>query len=61
MNPLIIQVIEELRCEIERLRAADEAARKRSPSIDPQAAQNIELQSTIKHLREDNKSKNIKS
>ncbi|CAL4061602.1 unnamed protein product, partial [Meganyctiphanes norvegica] len=50
------KVIEELRCEIERLRAADEAARKRSPSIDPQAAQNIELQSTIKQLREENKS-----
>ncbi|XP_066980531.1 rab11 family-interacting protein 4B-like isoform X5 [Macrobrachium rosenbergii] len=49
------QVIEELRCEIERLRTAEENARKRSPSIDPQNAQSAELQATIKQLREENK------
>ncbi|KAK7084439.1 hypothetical protein SK128_011312 [Halocaridina rubra] len=50
------QVIEELRCEIERLRTAEENARKRSPSIDPQTAQSAELQATVKQLREENKS-----
>ncbi|XP_064095075.1 rab11 family-interacting protein 3-like isoform X2 [Macrobrachium nipponense] len=49
------QVIEELRCEIERLRTAEENARKRSPSIDPQNTQSAELQATIKQLREENK------
>lgn len=49
------QVIEELRCEIERLRTAEETARKRSPSIDPQTAQSAELQATVKQLREENK------
>ncbi|XP_042893775.1 rab11 family-interacting protein 4-like isoform X1 [Penaeus japonicus] len=50
------QVIEELRCEIERLRTAEETARKRSPSVDPQTAQTAELQATIRQLREENKS-----
>lgn len=49
------QVIEELRCEIERLRTAEETARKRSPSIDPQTAQSAELQATIRQLRDENK------
>ncbi|XP_068219449.1 rab11 family-interacting protein 4B isoform X3 [Palaemon carinicauda] len=49
------QVIEELRCEIERLRTAEETARKRSPSIDPTNTQSAELQATIKQLREENK------
>ncbi|XP_047483911.1 rab11 family-interacting protein 3-like isoform X5 [Penaeus chinensis] len=49
------QVIEELRCEIERLRTAEETARKRSPSVDPQTAQTAELQATIRQLREENK------
>lgn len=51
-----VQVIEELRCEIERLRTAEETARKRSPSVDPQTAQTAELQATIRQLREENKS-----
>ncbi|XP_042220010.1 rab11 family-interacting protein 3-like isoform X6 [Homarus americanus] len=49
------QVIEELRCEIERLRTAEETARKRSPSVDPQTTQSAELQATIRQLREENK------
>ncbi|XP_063604178.1 rab11 family-interacting protein 3-like isoform X5 [Penaeus indicus] len=49
------QVIEELRCEIERLRTAEETARKRSPSVDPQTAQTAELQATIRQLRDENK------
>lgn len=52
-----VQVIEELRCEIERLRTAEETARKRSPSVDPQTAQTAELQATIRQLREENKSR----
>ncbi|KAK3872132.1 hypothetical protein Pcinc_022762 [Petrolisthes cinctipes] len=49
------QVIEELRCEIERLRTAEETARKRAPSVDPQNPNTSELQATIKTLREENK------
>ncbi|KAG7169975.1 Rab11 family-interacting protein 3-like [Homarus americanus] len=50
-----MKVIEELRCEIERLRTAEETARKRSPSVDPQTTQSAELQATIRQLREENK------
>ncbi|XP_045134534.1 rab11 family-interacting protein 4B-like isoform X11 [Portunus trituberculatus] len=49
------QVIEELRCEIERLRAAEEAARKRAPSVDASSSPPPELQATLQRLREENK------
>ncbi|KAK8385102.1 hypothetical protein O3P69_012120 [Scylla paramamosain] len=49
------QVIEELRCEIERLRAAEEAERKRAPSVDASSSPPPELQATLKRLREENK------
>lgn len=49
-------MIEELRCEIERLRTAEETARKRAPSVDPQSTNTSELEATIKTLREENKS-----
>ncbi|XP_050739981.1 rab11 family-interacting protein 4B-like isoform X2 [Eriocheir sinensis] len=49
------QVIEELRCEIERLRAEEEAARKRSPSVEASGSPPPEVQATLKRLREENK------
>ncbi|KAG0728293.1 Rab11 family-interacting protein 3 [Chionoecetes opilio] len=50
------QVIEELRCEIERLRTAEEAARKRAPSLDASMSPPpLEMQASLKRLREENK------
>ena len=37
----------------------EEASRKRSQSVDPQAAQTIELQANVQQLKEENKSKII--
>ena len=48
-------MIEELRCEIERLRAVEESYRKRSPSVDSASGNTAEMEAELKQLKEDNK------
>ncbi|KAL7633306.1 UNVERIFIED_CONTAM: hypothetical protein RMT77_016411 [Armadillidium vulgare] len=49
------QVIEELRCEVERLRAVEESYRKRSPSLDSISGNTAEMEAELKQLKDENK------
>ncbi|KAB7499431.1 Rab11 family-interacting protein 3 [Armadillidium nasatum] len=49
------EVIEELRCEVERLRAVEESYRKRSPSLDSISGNTAELEAELKQLKDENK------
>ncbi|RXG69995.1 Rab11 family-interacting protein 4 [Armadillidium vulgare] len=48
-------VIEELRCEVERLRAVEESYRKRSPSLDSISGNTAEMEAELKQLKDENK------